>query len=324
MVSDAIGSGSQANETIEPTLQRQIEEWRDLLGQCARRPSRQHVHALRSLTLRLRAALEFHVAALPPEPAEMRAFRRWNKEGRKLRRTLEPIRDADVFLARLRSLHDILRVSIAQEDSLNSRSQREIFKLESRLRHRRQREIDKLMVTLAARYKRLKQLSEEMEAALCHPSPSTVRATAQAAMEIFERLNVNASSLEAATLHSFRKRLKHALYLSEISAKSDPVAGRQAAAFRKMHRAVGKWHDWQSLAEEASRILSRRTKRDGLAPLLETLTEEALQKALALCQRSTAQLLNGSGVDLPPSRKPVRNANREVQGSTEASRTLHG
>lgn len=261
----------------------------------------------------------------PPEPSAMRGFRRWNKEGRKLRRTLEPVRDADVYLARLSGLHDILQVSTAQGQPLTLRCQREILELESRLRHRRQKGIEELMVTLAARCKRLNRLSEEMEAALGLQNPSVIGSTAQAALRIFKGLVLEISCLDAANLHSFRKRLKQALYLSEISATSDPLAGRLAAAFRKIHGAVGKWHDCQSLAEEAHRILSKHARRDGLVSVLEMLTEEALKKALALCRRSAAQVLKSAGPVEPfPCRKPVQNVSREHRAGSEARVAAHG
>lgn len=321
----AISRSGQPNETVQPNWHRQVEEWRDLLGQCARKPSRKRVHALRSLTLHLSTVLGFHLVEQPAEPAAVRAFRRWNKEGRRLRRTLELVRDADVYLARLSGLHDILQISTAQERPLTPRGQREILKLESWLRHRRQKGIDELMVTLAARCKRLNRLSEKMETALDLQDPSAIGSTAQAAFGIFKELALEVPCLDASNLHSFRKRLKQVFYLSEISAKSDPLAGRLAAASRKIHSAVGKWHDWHSLAEEAGRILPKHPRRGGLASVLETLTEDALQEALTLCRRSAAQVLKsrGSGERSAP-RKPVQNVSCEGRAGSEARLTTHG
>jgi CHAD domain-containing protein len=267
---------------------------------------------LRSLTLRLSTALEFHLIEQSPEPAAMRAFRRWNREGKRLRQALGPIRDVDVYLARLSGLQDIHKVSTAQGKPLTPICLREILKLENRLRHRRQKGIDELMVTLATRCKRLNRLSEEMKAALDLQNPSVIGSAAQEALGIFEGLALEIPRLDASNLHSFRKQLKRALYLSEISATSDPLSGRLAGAFRKIHGAVGKWHDCQSLADEAHRILPKHAGRDGLVSVMKMLTEEALQKALDLCRCSAAQVLKGVGpVEHFPPPKPVQNVSGE-------------
>jgi CHAD domain-containing protein len=306
MNSVSIHGDEQPVLTVQTNWQRQVGDWRDLLAQCAHKPSRKRVHALRSLTLRLSRTLEFHLAERPTEPAATRAFRRWKKEGKKLRRTLEPVRDADVYVARLSCLHDTQAVSTTGEPHLNPRCRREIDKLENRLKHRRQKGIDELMVTLAARCKRLKRLSEEMEAALKLQNPSVIGSTAQAALWIFKGLAGELSGLEAANLHSFRKHVKQALYLAEISAPFDPEARRLFAVFRKMHVAIGDWHDWQTLSLKARRILPGRARKDGAVSLLENLANEALKRTLDLCRSVASDFLEDTGeTQLPPPRKPV-------------------
>jgi hypothetical protein len=57
-----------------------------------------------------------------------------------------------------------------------------------------------------------------------------------------------------------------------------------------MQGAIGEWHDWQELAQLASRRLRKRHKGGVLTMLLETLSEESLQKALECCQSQNAQL----------------------------------
>jgi hypothetical protein len=179
-------------------------------------------------------------------------------------------------------------------------------KLESRLKQQRQAGTHALMTAVDSRRKRLSRLSKEMEEALAPRMPSRVRSTRQAALRIFAGLASEFPKLDSTNLHAYRKRLKQALYLAEISSAADPLARRLAAAFRKIHLAAGEWHDWQALALEAGRILPEHAKQDGLVPLLETLTEEALQKALGLCRRSAARFLKGAGAVEPyPRRKPV-------------------
>jgi len=48
--------------------------------------------------------LEYRVLEQAPDPTAADAFRRWSKKGKKLRRALKPVRDADGFLAKLESI----------------------------------------------------------------------------------------------------------------------------------------------------------------------------------------------------------------------------
>lgn len=64
-------------------------------------------------------------------------FRRWKKEGKKLRRALQPVRDADVCLARLNGLRETLGEAPGGKPKLSPRCLREMDKLERRLQERR-------------------------------------------------------------------------------------------------------------------------------------------------------------------------------------------
>ena len=234
------------------------------------------------------------------------ALRRWNKEGKRLRRALEPVRDADVYLARLNSLRSRLQGAEDSATQPNPRYLREISKLEGRLKRQRQRGIGELVAVIEARGKRLNRLSGEIEMAMQPRLPSTAHSTAQAAWGIFERQAREIHEFDSSNLHTYRKRLKQALYLAEISAATDPLAGRLATDFKKINKAAGEWHDWQALVLEAGRILPGHGKQDGLLSVLEALAEKALHRALGQCRRCTARLLKNGGETRPlPPRKPV-------------------
>jgi len=240
------------------------------------------------------------------DPTAAPAFKRWCKEGKKLRRALQPVRDADVYLARLNGLRDRPGGASDGEPKLSPRCLREIDKVESGLKRQRQEGADELVELIDARGRRLNRLVKEMEVALAPGMTARVHSTAQEALMVFAGLASEFPKLDSTNLHAYRKSVKQALYLAEFSATSDPLAGRLAAAFRKIHSAVGEWHDWQSLAEEADRILPKHAGRDGLVSVLGTLAEEALQKALDLCRRSGAQIPKSPGPVGPfPRRKPV-------------------
>jgi CHAD domain-containing protein len=292
--------------SLQPEWLRRLDAWRGLLARCTLKPSRKNVHALRSQTLRLRVALQQRLQERGVNSAAADALRRWNKEGKRLRRALEPVRDADVYLARLNSLRSRLQGAEDSATQPNPRYLREISKLEGRLKRQRQRGIGELVAVIEARGKRLNRLSGEIEMAMQPRLPSTAHSTAQAAWGIFERQAREIHEFDSSNLHTYRKRLKQALYLAEISAATDPLAGRLATDFKKINKAAGEWHDWQALVLEAGRILPGHGKQDGLLSVLEALAEKALHRALGQCRRCTARLLKNGGETRPlPPRKPV-------------------
>jgi CHAD domain-containing protein len=303
---NSLSPGEQVESSLQPEWLRRLDAWRGLLARCTLKPSRKNVHALRSQTLRLRVALQQRLQERGGDSVAADAFLRWNKEGKRLRRALEPVRDADVYLARLSSLRSRLQGPEDGATQPNPRCLREISQLEGRLKRQRQRGIGELVAVIDARGKRLNRLSGEIEMALQPRLPSTAHSTAQAAWEIFERQAREIHEFDSANLHTYRKRLKQALYLAEISAATDPLAGRLAADFKKIHKAAGEWHDWQELARKTNRILPGHGKQDGLLSVLEALAEKALHRALGQCRRCTARLLkNGEETQLLPPRKPV-------------------
>jgi CHAD domain-containing protein len=224
--------------------------------------------------------LEQQLHELPKDTAAADTFKRWNKAGKNLRKALQPVRDTDVYLAKLESLRDAAGMP-GDDQKLSTRCLRELDKLESKLLKRREKKADALLAVIDEQGMRLSRTSEEMEAALAAQTRPEKGSNAQAAMRIFTRLAIDLPDLDRSNLHDYRKRLKSSLYLAESSAAADPRAERLAATFRKIHNATGEWHDWEALAEEAGRILP---KRGGLVSVLEALADEALQWALDLCR----------------------------------------
>ncbi len=270
--------------------------------------------------MRLRTRLEFRLQEQPEEPAAARAFARWNREGRRLRRALEPVRDADVYLARLGRLRETLINPDGNEAPCSPRCLRQIGKLEGRLKQQRRKGIDRLGAFMDAHGKRLNRLSEEIESALAPGPASNGDSPIEKALQICAGLAGEVSSLDAVNLHEFRKRLKQALYLAEISAPADPAAKRLAITLKKMHLAAGEWHDWETLASQAAGVLSGHGRTDGLLPVLSRQAEDALERALRVCRRTTASLLKNWGTNpASPQRKPVATAPVNPSRSEEPS-----
>jgi hypothetical protein len=292
MRSSSRTASRQPAAPLQPEWRRQLEAWRELLDRCALKASRRRVHALRIVTLRLQAALEYRLQREPPDAETARAARRWDAQARKLRRALAPVRETDVYLERLASLRK-RAVKPGGDPRRYARALRELDKFEAKLKRLRQDAANRLIAEIKARRTRLDRRARELEAALDARQATPAASSAEVALQLFTGLADEFKSLSDKNLHAYRKRLKSVRYLAEYSAQADPRASRLAAILRKMQDAAGDWHDWQALAEEAARQLRKRDDEGGLAPVLGAVAQGELRRALGVCRRSTARLLGG-------------------------------
>jgi hypothetical protein len=121
---------------------------------------------LRVATLRLQAGVEFWLRNQTPDAPDARAAKRWNKKGKKLRRALNPVREADVSLAMLAGLRATMAGPPEGHPHCSRSCVRQIGELERKLTQRRQAAAKKLMAGIQDRGKRLERLSAEMVAAV--------------------------------------------------------------------------------------------------------------------------------------------------------------
>lgn len=292
-------SRRQPIAAAQPEFRQQVEAWRQLLSQCGRKPSRKGVHGLRVATLRLQAGVEHWLRSQEPDAQATRAAKRWNKQGKKLRRVLNPAREADVSLGILAGLRASTAGPPEGQPHCGRSCLRQIGELEQKLMKRRQAAAKRLTAGIGDRRKRLERMSEELEASLAERAWGC---SGKELLAMIAHLPEEFPELNAETLHPYRKRIKGLRYLAEISAAADPLAGRQAATLKRMQAAAGRWHDWQALAQEAERAFHGSTKAEGLSKLLEARAQESLKEALGLCRRATAQLLKraAGGVSSSP------------------------
>ncbi len=279
-----------------------FDRWRDSLTECAHKPTRKNVHTVRGLTLRLGVLAEYCVHQLAADAESVSELRRWGKEGRKLRREMAPIRDADVFLGRLSYLKSpqmSAKLASAQLNPTskreNAKCMREIEKLTQRVQQQRQEAIEELAEMLEKRAKRLKRVSVKLEDYLDSQvgnfSKLEFVSASGAALTKLATLGKAVPSLDSASLHSFRKGVKEALYLAELAADTDAASNKLAVTLRKMHVATGDWHDWHALAQVARSVLPEYDELVGVVPVLEKLSEDGLLSAVEICQGSAARLL---------------------------------
>lgn len=312
-----MNSGSPGSNGHRRTSRRlashdRLDEWRRLLVQCGHKPTKKLVHALRVVTLRILAQLEYQIGVSGKDSAETAAAMRWIRMGEKLRQTLGPVREADVWLDKLTALRESLSDTNGFSLRSNKDCVRQIRELRDRLKGKRKQWEKKLTAEIESRREKLEELARQIE---LEPHETAAEGNAGSAQiaEQFAHVIQQFPSLDAGNLHEFRKSIKKVRYMAEIFAAQDPGAGRQASAIRKMQSAIGEWHDWQALAKRESEAHGRR---EALAELLETLAVEALEKALATCERLTASLLKGTEeVHRLPNQSPKKSPLHDDAGS---------
>lgn len=294
-----------------------MEAWRGLLAQCGRKPGRKSVHNLRVTTLRLQAEVEYWASRQEHDADGAGAVRRWRKQGKKLRRALGPVRQADVYLAKLARVRGWAGEAADGHAACPRECVSAIGELEWSFERKRQQAAKALTEEIGRRRKRLKRLSRKVEAALGKAAPEA--SVAAPREEIRERITEAGSDfekLDAGNLHEFRKRIKKVRYLAEVFARSDAEAGQQAGALKRMAGAVGEWHDWQALAEEAANA-GGGGAMTAAADFLAAQANRSLEQALLLCGRSMARLLKdeADGQGAQPAQGAAKNNGRKPPAS---------
>ena len=292
----SLPQSSERKQVAEPEWRKQLEAWRGLLDDCMRKPTRGRVHALRVATLRLQADIPHWVEGHELGDKSARAVRRWSRQAEKLRKVLQPVRAADVDLAKLLALRAQLAAPQgnnppAGNAKASGRCLRQIDKLARRLRQMRRSAEKALVAELEDRRTRLHRTSFALERTLAPLRLTKETSTPEAIRTLLVALAAEFPILDESNLHEYRMRVKAVRYQADLAARSDPHVARQAAAMGRMQVAAGEWHDLKVLAKKAQRELGNRSAKGGLVELLEELAAESLQRALPLCRHTTAQLL---------------------------------
>jgi len=281
-------------------------EWRLLLKNCGRKPTRKNVHALRVVTLRLQAEVEQDLAGQVRESDHGKAILRFSKQAEKLRRVLGPVREFDVWLEALRGLRASLSQTAVYVPRSTSESIRGIERLEGRLKRKRRTAEKKLVAEIEKHGSHLVSASEAVDAALEQNTFGERSGITEELAARFRAVSADFPKLDEEDLHEFRKRIKTVRYLAEMHAGADPMCAQIGAQMKKMQAAIGEWHDWQALAREVRE--GRHAKDEALAELLDTVTAESFDAAMSTVDGITTQMLSEPGVktDLlqPPGRKP--------------------
>jgi CHAD domain-containing protein len=306
---DAVKSAS------EPREREQFQQWRQVLADCADKLSRKRIHGLRVATLRLMVEIDFWLLNHDADDPISRVAKSWKKQANKLRKALSPVRDSDVYVAKLKK---ILKTDRRHGDEwhLTPGCRREIQKLEAYLKDRRASTEKELLQQIKKCREKSDRLTKKLEDDLGRRTVWADSDRVRVVRGLIAGLATELPNLTAEVLHDFRKQAKMARYLSEVLAARNPHAANQAALLKRMQDAAGEWHDWQTLASVARRVCGR-DKENEFVRLLDQFADKSLSNALDLSRRGVAQLLklndrNEVSRDALPPKKPVKRAEPEA------------
>jgi CHAD domain-containing protein len=271
------------------TLRDRVSAWRELLEECGRKPTRKRVHALRVVTLRIQAELEHEIFDLPHASHQAQAMLRFGKLAEKLRAVLAPVREHDVWIAKLQRLRTSLVKSGGYVPRTTKECIRQAERLEDRLKKKRRSAAQKLVDQIAKRGNNLAEVADEVYEDASDRKPGADPHVVETVLKQFAAVVEEFPSFNEENLHDFRKRIKKVRYLAEIHQEADPVCGRIAAYIKKAQAAIGEWHDWQILAQTARQ--GRHAKDQELCELLESLAAEKFEEAIAVCHITIAHIL---------------------------------
>lgn len=301
--------------TESQTLRDRILSWRELVAQCGRKPTRKRVHALRVVTLRIQAEVEDELNDLPRASREAQGMVRFGKLAEKLREGLGSVRELDVWIGKLCGLRESLSGTTVYVPRSSRETSRQLEKLEHRLMRKRERAGAKLIAEIEKRQDDLLLAAQHVEKATGERVDEADGDEASKLLREFARIVAEFPAFDEDNLHEFRKKIKKVRYVAEIHS-ANPVCGRIAVQMKNAQAAIGEWHDWQVLARTAER--GKDTKQAEAAELLNSLTAEAYEAAIATCDgvlRDMADLQQGRNAAVNHVRKPPMRAENTASES---------
>ncbi len=243
---------------------------RKLLKSFSAHPSPEDVHALRTQTRKLEAAL--HVLF----PGDEQTPRRLLKLLAPMRKAAGRVRDMDVLIAKVSAL--------AVDPDRPS-----LVKLVDRMARVRRTHAKRLAKAVASHGKRTRKLLKSCmlrirqtaaESAF-HVSSARVRALA-AEIDRWPKLS-------AGNLHEFRLRAKEIWYILRLSSDADPQA---VDLFGRVKDAAGEWHDWLELKNLAQQVLIAHSDGAALRAIRRTAREKLRDALIAANALRNARLAN--------------------------------
>jgi CHAD domain-containing protein len=267
------------------------------MAQCVEDADSGAVHRVRTGSRRLQAMLEAMLREdgafglkLPVRP--------WLRQLKQIRRAAGPVRDLDVHR---KLLENLAGTTGSDASPLNKQAQM----LDEWLKSERKHLARGMQKQIRKRQHGLPERQTAVLNAIGSVPPERVRTGRSAdavALEDFVRAADAMPLLDAENLHDFRKATKKARYVAESVAEKGPYSS-VAKALKRVQDAIGEWHDWQCLLDEARTALGKD------APDLSAHLEHEMERHFAAAMKTTQTMrarLSGEWMALskPAAKRP--------------------
>jgi CHAD domain-containing protein len=280
---DSSQSGASAVQDSRATLIVLSDAFNAAVTECVEAADPDAVHRVRTGSRRLQATLEARLRE-NGNLALGDAARPWLRQLKQIRRAAGPVRDLDVHRKLLENL-------VGKTGSDTNPLSKQAEMLDEWLKSERKHLARAMQKQIR---KRQHGLAERQTAAL-HAigsapveNASAPRSADAVALEDFVRAADAMPLLDAENLHDFRKATKKARYVAESAAGKGPYSS-VAKALKRVQDAIGEWHDWQCLLEEARTALGKDAP--DLIAHLEREMERHFVAAMKTTQTMRARLL---------------------------------
>ena len=233
------------------------------------------VHSFRTGTRRLQTLLEDLL------PQRDRNQKKLLKLLTRIRKRAGKVRDLDVQLSALRSL------KTPQEPRRKTLLMQSLIELRAEHDKKLRKALDKEMVREIRQ--RLKRASMELNLDAARDPLATAKKMLQEATR-------PEGSPSDELLHQYRILIKRARYTAEYAAKS-PEADRFLVQLRRVQDALGDWHDWLMLTQNAASRLEELPHSSLLAVLRNVTGSKSRRAVAVLATSGSAKPASGSLAD---------------------------
>jgi len=237
-------------------------------------------------------------AMLRENPTLAEPAKAWLRQLKQVRRSAGEVRDLDVHRKLLQQW--LGKESPLQEGGADNPLARQAEKLDDWLQDERTHLAHSMLKQLKKRQQRLAAAEAGFQEAILTGTRRHVRLAHSAdalALEDFIRVVDAMPHLDAENLHDFRKQIKKARYLAE-SGEETPGSSSVAQALKRVQDAIGEWHDWFCLQQEATTAL------EGGAPELCAFLKREAERHFVLAMKTTQTMrarLTGEWMAMHPS-----------------------
>jgi CHAD domain-containing protein len=263
-----------------------VEAFHAAVAQSVQDADAEAVHRLRTGSRRLQAMVGA-VLREHPGPALQHPAKAWLRLLKQVRRAAGAVRDLDVHRKLLE--HWVGKDSpTAEVGDGSSPLSKQAEQLDTWLKGERKQRAQGMQRLIRKRQQALVERQAAFAAArssaqLASARMGSVRTPRSAdivALEDFVRAADAMPTLDEENLHDFRKATKKARYVAESGVMGENYSS-VAKAMKRIQDAIGDWHDWLCLQEEAKAVLGED------APELSAFLEHEVERHFATAMKTT-------------------------------------